>query len=149
MADTVSSHDYLPVFHFKVTIRNKSHGFKEVSGLGIELETEDVLEGGGYGYVYRLPKPAKARNLVLKRAMQKTSDDLLEWINEAIVNVNFNLDNIIVSLVDENDKPVKKWQFFGAYPLKVTYSGLDSTKNELFIQTLELAYQRQTVEDVT
>ena len=147
MAENVSTHDYLPAFHFEVTMGNSSVGFKEVSGLGIELETEDIQEGGGYGYVYRLPKPAKARNLVLKRAVRNAPDELIEWINNAVSNFRFDPWDIIVSLVDEEGGYVKKWKFFGAYPLKVNYSGFDSTKNELVIQTLELAYFRQVIDD--
>lgn len=147
MAESVSAHDYLPAFHFKVMIGKSEIAFKEVSGLGVELETEDVMEGGGYGYVYRLPKPAKSKNLVLKRALQKSPDGLDEWITNALANFVFDLRDVIVTLVDEKDQNVKKWQFFGAYPLKVSYGDLDSVKNELLIQTLELAYSSQKYVD--
>ncbi|MBR4585748.1 MAG: phage tail protein [Bacteroidales bacterium] len=148
MAESVSAHDYLPAFHFKVMIGKDEVAFKEVSGLDVELETEDVMEGGGYGYVYRLPKPAKSKNLVLKRALQKSPDELYEWITNALDNFIFDLRDVIVTLVDEKDQNIKKWQFFGAYPLKVSYGSLDSLKSELVIQTLELAYSSRKYSDV-
>lgn len=148
MAESVSTHDYLPAFHFLVSIGDEDLGFKEVSGLGIELETEDVLEGGGFNYVYRLPKPAKAKNLVLKRAMQQCPDELYTWIHDAIIDFKFDLREVLVMMVDENDTIIKGWKFLNAYPVKATYSGLDSTKNELVIQTLELAYATQQIFDV-
>ena len=73
MAEDISYGKLIPAFHFEVTFITKgtkvknepSITFSEVSGIGIELQTEDIMEGGGNNYVIRLPKPPKFKNLVL------------------------------------------------------------------------------------
>ena len=40
-------------------------GFSEVSGLQVEVETEDYQEGGVNGFVRKFPKSTKYPNLVL------------------------------------------------------------------------------------
>ncbi|MBO7427108.1 MAG: phage tail protein [Paludibacteraceae bacterium] len=149
---------YVPAFHFEVTflsvalglgglLENAINGddnigmaFSEVSGLSAELQTEDVAEGGNNSYKYRLPKPPKYGNLVLKRALSTTPSLLVMWANEAIYNFNFSPCTAIVTLLNENHLPVKVWAFNNAYPVKIEVSQLGANKNELVIETLELAY---------
>ncbi|MBO7507778.1 MAG: phage tail protein [Paludibacteraceae bacterium] len=149
---------YIPAFHFEVTflsialgvggvLENAINGddnigmaFSEVSGISAELQTEEVAEGGNNSYKYRLPKPPKYGNLVLKRALSTTPSILVMWANEAIYNFNFYPCTAIVTLLNEDHIPVKVWAFNNAYPVKIEVSQLGANKNELVIETLELAY---------
>ena len=60
-------------FYFKVEIvgvagmnEDTEQRFQEVSGLSVEIETEELKEGGENRFSYKLPKRAKYPNLVLR-----------------------------------------------------------------------------------
>lgn len=150
MAEDISYGKLIPAFHFEVTFITKgtevknepSITFSEVSGIGIELQTEDIMEGGGNNYVIRLPKPPKFKNLVLKRALSATPPGIIEWARDAVEKFEFTPLTVVVSIKDYGDTDVKTWNFEGAYPVKLVLSDLSSTKNEAVIETLELAYRR-------
>ncbi|MBP5455180.1 MAG: phage tail protein [Paludibacteraceae bacterium] len=149
---------YVPAFHFEVTFLSVALGlggllenainedgnigmaFSEVSGISAELQTEEVGEGGNNSFKYRLPKPPKYNNLVLKRALSTTPSVLIMWANEAIHNFNFYPCTAVVALLNEEHIPVKVWAFNNAYPVKLEVSNLSANKSELVIETLELAY---------
>ncbi|MBO7606687.1 MAG: phage tail protein [Paludibacteraceae bacterium] len=149
---------YIPAFHFDVSFlvvvgegedkskkllaseEYKRMAFSEVSGLSAELQTEEVGEGGNNSFKYRLPKPAKYNNLVLKRALSAAPSELVTWANEAVYNFNFSPCTVVVSLLNEQHEPVKTWAFVNAYPVKIDVSQFGANKNELVIETLELAY---------
>ena len=118
-----------------------SLNFSEVSGLGAELQTEDVVCAGENRYVYHLPKPAKTKNLVLKHAFGKHPSDIVKWADDAICKFKFRLYDVIVELLDEKGETIKTWYFAEAYPVKISYSDLNASKNEIIIETLELAYK--------
>ncbi|MBR5696820.1 MAG: phage tail protein [Paludibacteraceae bacterium] len=149
---------YVPAFHFEVAflsvglglgglLENVLNGddnigmaFSEVSGISASLQTEEVVEGGNNSFTYRLPKPAKYDNLVLKRALSTTPSLLVMWANEAIYNFNFHPCTVVVTLLNEKHIPVKVWAFNNAYPVKLEVSALGADKSELVIESLELAY---------
>ena len=116
--------------------------FSDVSGLSLEIQTEDFTEGGGNDYVIRLPKPPKARNLVLKRALSATPPDIVVWAKRAVEDFVFEPRTLILSIVDYQGKAVKTWNFVKAYPVKLSLTDLSASKNEIVIETLEIAYQR-------
>ena len=116
--------------------------FSEVSGLSLEIQTEDFMEGGGNGYTIRLPKPPKAKNLVLKRALAAVAPEEIEWARKAVESFDFETRTVIVSIINYGGDPVKTWNFERAYPVKLSLSDLGASKNEIVIETLELAYMR-------
>lgn len=121
--------------------------FSEVSGLSLEIQTEDFMEGGGNGYTIRLPKPPKAKNLVLKRALAAVPPEEIAWARKAVESFDFETRTVIVSIINYGGDPVKTWNFERAYPVKLSLSDLGSTKNEIVIETLELAYMKFSLMD--
>ena len=150
MAEEISYTKLIPAFHFEVTFVTSGTdvenlpaiAFSEVSGIGIELQTEDIQEGGGNNYTIRLPKPPKFKNLVLKRAMSATPPVIIEWAMKAVDKFEFTPLTVLVSIKDYGDNAVKTWSFENAYPVKLIVSELSASKNEAVIETLELAYRR-------
>lgn len=143
-------------FHFKVEFlklegaTENDTRFQQVSGLNAEVGTEEVKEGGENRFAHRLPKPAKYQNLVLKRGLV-TNTALIGWFRDAIENFIFNPLDVNVTLLnvansEDSDKvksePLIYWNFIKAYPVKWSVSNLDASKNEVMIDTVELAYQR-------
>lgn len=118
--------------------------FQEVSGLSVQVNVEEVKEGGENGFSHRLPSPAKFGNLVLKRGMFE-DDELFKWCKDAIEDFEFAPMQVIVSLLNQKGEPLKAWMFDKAYPVKWSLSGFNSTQNAVVVESVELAYQRFTV----
>lgn len=144
MADPV-----FPVaFHFTVKFSGTSPSvadtaFQEVSGLESGLDTEPVVEGGENRFVHQLPKPAKRGNIKLKRALGDKNSDLVKWCKSTIegdFSTAITPKDMTIQLLNEDGNPVAVWAVGNAYPVKWTLGGFDAMKNELAVETIELAY---------
>jgi len=145
----MADYDAFPVaFHFSVAFSGSGPSvsdaaFQEVSGLETGFETETVAEGGENRFVHQLPKPSKSPPLKLKRGLTKVSGDLAKWCKATIENdlaKTIEPKDITVSLLDEEGDPLASWTVSRAYPLKWSVGGFDAMKNELAVETIELAY---------
>ncbi|MGD8400809.1 MAG: phage tail protein [Bacillota bacterium] len=115
--------------------------FKKVSGLGSEIETITLKEGGENLYTHRLPNRVSYNNLILERGMVIGSPLNLEF-NAAMSNYQFNPGNVLVALLDDDGLPLAAWLFLKTYPVKWSVSDLAAEVNGLVIETMELAYTR-------
>lgn len=140
--------NYPPVgFYFKVRVDNmpdSDSDFQEVSGLSMSLELQAVKEGGENRFTHQLPLPAKAEQLVLKRAI-KVGSPLVNWCRKAIEEFSFRPFNLHVFLLDveatgAEPKPLVTWYIVHAYPVKWEISGLNAMNNDLAIETIQLNY---------
>jgi len=134
----------IPVgFHFAVDfglgISLGDHFFQEVSGIGAEITTEDLREGGA-DVTYKLPTGIKFSNLILKRGLVNDSK-VLDWCRDAIEQFKFKPSDITVILLNENHLPIATWRFLGAYPVKWSVSDFKAQDNSLVIETMELTYR--------
>jgi len=117
--------------------------FQEVSGLSKEINVEEVVCGGENNFKYRLPTATTYQNLVLKRGVTLDNSPLLDWCSDTLDNglaKPIVTHNIMVNLLNEEGQSCKSWTFVNAYPLKWSGSELNSEKNAVFIETIELAY---------
>ncbi len=117
--------------------------FKEVSGMSMEMGTEEIAEGGENRFKHRVPTGAKYQNLVLKRGLTTSVSALSLWCESTIgggLSSSITTQTILVSLMDESGFPIKNWSFVNAWPVKWEFSPLDSMKNEIVIETLEFTY---------
>lgn len=114
----------------------------EVSGLNVELTTEELVEGGENRFVHKLPVRPKYPNLVLKRGyFASLPSPLMKWANDAINNFDIKPCQVLVMLLDENHLPAQMWSFKNAYPVKITMGDFKATDNSVLIESIELAYQ--------
>ena len=149
MADNLvyDNRDYdIPVaFHFKVEFglspEEVDVRFQEVNGLSAEVVTEELREGGVNDYAHHLPTGVKHGNLVLKRGYIDNSR-VGEWCRSALEDFDFNPVDVNVILLDEEHKPLAKWVFTRAYPLKWSISEFNAQQNTLVIESLELVYAK-------
>lgn len=117
--------------------------FQEVSGIQAEFGIEEVPEGGENRFVHRLPRAARYSNLVLKRGVVTESSFLAEWVGQTVgsrLSIPILPQNVLVTLLDGSGIPLVAWGFANAYPVKWTVAPLDSMKNEILTETLELSY---------
>jgi phage tail-like protein len=136
------SNYYPPLgFHFKVEFANQigEYEFQSVSGLNVELETEQVAEGGENRFKHKLPVSTRYPNLVLKRGIRVDSA-LTKWCREALENFDIKPTNITISLLNEKHEPLMTWNVVHAYPLKWSVSEFNAEKSQLAIESIELAY---------
>ncbi len=139
---------YPPVgFYFRLTFTGISGSvdtsFKEVSGISVEMDTEEIAEGGNNRFKHRVPTSAKFSNLVLKRGLVTSESELLNWCQTTLqgsLAETIQPKNIIVDLLDENGDPLKSWSFVNAWPVKWSVSDLHSMNNEIVIENLEFSY---------
>lgn len=148
---------YIPpvAFFFEVDVdggQKNDSSFKEVSGIEIEMDVEEISEGGNNNYRHRLPGRSRYHNLVLKRGLVKENTALHEWITNSILS-EANLDEpiekkkITVNLNNPDGTPVLSWSFENAYPVKWSVSSFNSQENSLVVETLEFAFQKFQVEN--
>ena len=139
---------YSPVsFYFSVSIEadpEQNVGFQEVSGINLNMEVESISEGGENRFVHRLPGRTKYENLVLKRGVMSRDAAIAQWCRNTLeggFGKTIETKSLMVQLLDANNsKPLMSWRFYGAYPVEWTIPSLDAMKNELVVESLEIAY---------
>ena len=114
----------------------------EVSGLSVEMTTEDLIEGGENRFVHKLPQRAKYPNLVLKRGyFSSLPSPLMSWAEDAINNFDIKPCQVSVILLDDMHLPAQFWSFKNAYPVKLVMADFKATDNSVLVETIELTYQ--------
>jgi phage tail-like protein len=141
---------YPPVgFHFKVEFLGFSSDadarFTDVSGLSVEMVTEEIAEGGENRFVQKYPTRAKYPELILKRGLLRDSG-LAEWINKCLVDYQIEPKNIDIKLLNEQHEPLMTWHVIGVYPTKWSVSDLNASSNNIVVESLQMAYQYFTVD---
>ncbi|MAQ76668.1 MAG: glycerol acyltransferase [Aquimarina sp.] len=136
---------YPPVgFHFSVeftglTASESDHQFQSVSGLSVDIETEDVAEGGENRFKHKIPVRTKYPNLVLKRGLLVDSK-VIEWCKDAVENFNFKPIDLMVKLLNEKHEPLLSWNVVHAYPVKWSIADFNAEESKIVIETIELVY---------
>jgi phage tail-like protein len=137
---------YPPVgFHFKVEVmdlpaNDDDARFTEVSGLAVEMATEEVVEGGENRFVQKYPTRAKYQELVLKRGLLLNSE-ILSWVRECIENLNIKPKSIYIKLLNEEHQPLMTWHVVNAYPTKWSINDLNASNNAVVIESIQFFYQ--------
>jgi phage tail-like protein len=142
---------YPPVgFHFRVEVlglppADSDTRFSEVSGLSVELTTEEVPEGGQNRFVQKFPVRAKYPELVLKRGLLVGSA-LVEWVRACVEDFVVEPKGVDVTLLNEEHEPLLTWHLANAYPTRWAASDLSATNNAVVVETLQLFYQSYRME---
>ena len=123
-------------FKFTVSIDGITVGFSECTGLDAEVSVIEYREGGDH-LVRKLPGLVKFTNITLKRGVTD-SLELYNWFKAIMQGKNDRRDGSIV-LLDDESKPVTRWNFKNAWPCKYQGPRLNAKGNEVAIETLELA----------
>lgn len=136
------SNYYPPLgFHFLVEFGNQKDEFQfqSVSGLNVDLETEEIAEGGENRFKHKLPVRTKYPNLVLKRGLVVNSA-LIDWCKTAVEDFNFTPTDIIIKLLNEDNQPLITWNVVHAYPVKWVIGDFSAEESKIVIETIELSY---------
>lgn len=141
---------YPPVgFHFKVDVQDLKVNaddvcFTEVSGLSVEMGTEEIAEGGENRFIQKYPTRNKYPELVLKRGLLVKSE-ILDWILKCLEDYQIEPKDIFIKLLNEKHQPLLTWNVVKAYPTKWSVSDLNASNNAVVIESLQLFYQYFTL----
>lgn len=119
--------------------------FTEISGLSVQIDVEELAEGGQNQYTHKLPGRMKWPNLVLKRGVTNT-DNLFAWFakssGDGFAGNGNKIDrrNGAVTLVDSTGKSVRTWRFTQAYPVKWSGPKLAASSRDLAVEELEVCH---------
>lgn len=119
--------------------------FTEVSGLAVQIDVEELAEGGQNHFTHKLPGRMKWPNLVLKRGITDT-DNLFEWFascsGEGLTAAGNKVEpkHGSVTLMDAAGKPARKWNFKDAFPVKWTGPRLSAASRDLAVEELEVCH---------
>ena len=134
------------VFHFQVEWGGTRIGFTEVSGLSVELQSIDYREGSSPEYhVTKMPGIPQYSAITLKRGMFKGDNEFFQWLNTVKLN-NIERRDLTITLLNEEHEPVVSWKVKNAFPSKVEGPSLNSTGNEVAVESIELTHEGLTVE---
>lgn len=117
--------------------------FQEVSGIGPELETEDIPEGGENRFIYQLPKQVKNAKLVLKRGLAPRTSLLVQWcidVLEGGLSTEISPQPIAVRLLGESSSIGMAWMFARAYPVHWEVDAFNAAKSDIAIETISFSY---------
>ena len=112
--------------------------FSEASGLQIEIQTEEIVEGGTNNCVYTLPIRAKVGRITLKRGIT-VGHELLKWQLQVMHGILLPR-NVTIVVYQTNGTELGRYSLTGAYPVKWTGPQLVSTGEAVAVETLELAH---------
>ena len=121
-------------YRFNVHFKGQDIPFTEVSGLEIERQAITYRDGLGVKYMPGMDQPIK---LTLKKGVVKGDNNFFSWINSITLNA-VDKHHIIISLLDDENKPVVSWNIQNAFPTKLSAPTLDAKSNEVAIESLEL-----------
>ncbi len=137
----------LPVFHFTVQWGGTRLGFSEVTGLTQEKQVIEYRDGSFPEYAsIKMPGIPKVANVTLKRGVVKGDNEFANWLATVKLNTVERRD-LVVSLLNEEHKPVMTWKVHNAFPVKVEGPQLKAGGNEVAIESIELAHEGLEVQN--
>lgn len=122
-------------------------GFQECSGLEVEMDIQDYMEGGRNDGIIRRAGRAKYSPLILKRGMffnegSEVNRELWEWIQDMVAGVRpIARYNGIVQVMDVGENVVATWVFDRGLPAKVRGPELNAKTGEIAIEELHIAHE--------
>lgn len=128
-------------FHFKVEIANikGEFQFQSVTGLTVDLDTEEIAEGGENRFKHKLPVRTKYPNLVLKRGLVINSE-FIKWCSNAMVNFEIKPADVTINLLNEEHEPLITWNVVHAWPVKWSLTDFNAEESKVVIESIELTY---------
>jgi len=114
--------------------------FSDVSGLQMETEIFEFVEGGNNGFVHRLPGLTKAGNITLKRGITR-DNELFKWYSKIAMGImDLRTVEIDVYATDKDNSRIITWSLQNAFPVK--WSGPQFAANGLSVavESIELAH---------
>ncbi|MEV3987794.1 phage tail protein [Streptomyces sp. NPDC049837] len=147
----VTRDDPYASYNFRIIVSNVSNdgvavsgSFTEASGLELEIPPIEYRNGSEDITVRKIPGLKKFTNLTFKRGITGHVD-FWKWVVEAL-DGKVRRTSGQIELLDENRRPVMRWNFNRGWPTKYTGPTLSATKNEIAMETLVLAVEQLEID---
>lgn len=154
--------DLLTAFNFHVVLSGADGapplgdgGFQEVTGLEVEMDVTEYLEGGrNDGVVQRVGRAKYGQRIVLKRGMFMADDtalpDVWQWFQDIVVGVRpvRRYDGAIEVLTPAGDVGAT-WRFRRGLPARLVGPSLNARSGEIAIEELHIAHEGLFLEGTT
>lgn len=130
----------LPGHQFGVEIDGINRaGFQQVSGLEITIETTEYNEGGRASPL-KIPGLVKYPDITLRYGVIK-DPELYAWI-KAVADGNVQRRDGSVVQYDAIGAEAYRWNFFDAWPTKLTAGEFNAQTSTVLVDVLVLAHER-------
>ena len=131
---------------FKLEIGGVPFGaFTEVTGLSVQMEIEEIAEGGNNESTIKVPGRLKWPNLVLKRGITN-NNSLFEWLAKCSGD-GFEKEKFKISrptgtifMLDSKQVVVRSWKFRDAMPVRWTGPTFAASASALALEELEVSH---------
>lgn len=131
--------------YFQVRIDSVDLGaFMGCDGLSMDIETEDRIEGGNNGFVWKLPVRIKYANVKFTRPISPDSARVASWLAGFATQVQ-RTNAEIVAMTPDGD-PLVRWSLTGVVPVKWTGPSFSAESPKVAQETLEIAHNGFTFE---
>ena len=120
--------------------------FQECSGLELEQDVQEYLEGGHNDGIVRRVGRVKYPHLILKRGMFFTNNrlnrELWLWLQNVVSGVRpVARYNGTVNVYRAGLTPVARWEFVRGLPLRIKGPELNAKTGEVAIEELHIAHE--------
>lgn len=148
-APAEGTHEYEPPVAFRFALGFEPGrgigdvAFQEAGGIGAEMSLETFREGGENRFVHQLPGTLKQPRLTLKRGVAPIDSGLVKWCKDVLeggLGMRIKPQQVELRLLDREAGVLCSWSFANAYPVKWAVAEFRSNKNEVALETVELAY---------
>lgn len=136
-----------PQFRFRVdlNVNMKNILFQEVSGMDGDVQ---IVEYRGstdvHGPKQHTPGITKYGNVTLKRGVFVNDNLFWDWYSQVRMNT-IQKATVIIRLLNEHDLITMLWTLNNAWPTKISSIDLKSDGNEVAVESIEFAYEQQTI----
>ena len=153
-ATTVAKTDPLVANHFFLEVDGEVIAqLSEVSGLDVELEVTDIQQqvaSGVYEQRKAFSKPKWTGELSVKRLapLDATQDALWKWFNTirekgmSISSLDQQRKNGSVVIYDSTLKEIARWNFYNAWPSKISNDSFTVGGNDPVSETVTLQHEK-------
>jgi phage tail-like protein len=121
--------------------------FQECSGLDVEMDVGEYVEGGRNNGVIQRAGRAKVARITLRRGMfhppgGTVRPELWQWFQDVVDGVRpLRRYDGTIDVLDENDHAVATWTFARGLPAKLVGPQLNARTGEVAIEELQIAHE--------
>lgn len=139
--------DLQPLFRFSVKVDDMSlAAFTEFSLPNLDVETEEIKEGGLNSYIHHLPVRVKTGNITLRNGIT-SNGMLLDWYLDVLNGkIKDATRQVTVTMYDVSLQPLLTWTFRNAYPVKWSGPTLKTSENAVAIEAIEFVHHGFEIE---